>query len=727
MSYNTVSGVTTAPTVSYVYDYDSTYGTTGDGMLLRVNVGTDYQERYTLDSYKRVTSSIRAIGSRTYTTSYGRNQVSQATQVTYPSSRVLNISHDSKGRLSGIAEPLPGPNGSAPSYLRSVTYSDIGQLTGDIVGGTQFSWGYTGGVTEQFGYDANRLQMTSQKAGTASPYTNRMDLTYSYSATSGQMGSGSTAGNAGQLMSISGTIGGSTESAAFTYDNLGRLVTSNQTSNGSSAQRRFAYDRWGNRTGMWDATSGGTQIQSITLQGSGGIPTNQIASVTEGSTVNYTYDAAGNVTNDGVHSYSYDSANRIVSVDGGSTASNAYDHQNRRYKKTIGSTVTHYVWQGSQVQAEHNGSTGAVLTDYVYSGSRMISKVASSSTQYFLSDRLSTRLVLDSSGNVSGRQGHLAFGEDFAESGAQEKHHFTSYERDSESGTDYAVYRGYSQTTGRFNRPDPLASSGKNVAPQTWNRYAYAGSDPINMRDPWGLFACPGCGGPDDVDPCGPFGATILFTPFGSGSMEFCVETLPVPETAQSIAGSSCSIAPSLAGSPIGRYPNVPRNPDVNPNVTPLGPFVARIQDRQLNWVRYWGYQFEVVVTKTNLPDSGWTYYQAIISSVVFTYIGPGGVITSRTLPTIVIDPDPIRPENHSRLASDDQFHAWIDGPGAGPDIPLLFKDEFGNSYQVVSFTQTFNVIVQATNGNVSCSNFFRLQLTLSNLDSANPTAVWSH
>src|SRR5262249_12283775 len=105
-----------------------------------------------------------------------------------------------------------------------------------------------------------------------SPYTNRMDLTYSYSASAGQMGSGSTAGNAGQLMSISGTstINGTTESASYTYDNLGRLITSNQTSNGSSAQRRFGYDRWGNRTGVWDATTGGNQIQSVALQQSGG-------------------------------------------------------------------------------------------------------------------------------------------------------------------------------------------------------------------------------------------------------------------------------------------------------------------------------------------------------------------------------------------------------------------------------------------------------------------------
>ena len=207
VSYNTVSGVTTAPTVSYVYDYDSTYGTTADGMLVRVNVGTDYQERYTVDSSFRVASTIRTIGSRTYTTSYTLNEASQSTQLTYPSSRAINVTHDSIGRLSGITEQP----GNGPTWLSSVTYNNIGQMTADVLGN---------GVTEQFGYDANRMQLTSQKAGTSSPYTNRMDLTYSYQAASGQMGAGSTAGNAGQLMAISNsTINGTTESAAYTYDN----------------------------------------------------------------------------------------------------------------------------------------------------------------------------------------------------------------------------------------------------------------------------------------------------------------------------------------------------------------------------------------------------------------------------------------------------------------------------------------------------------------------------
>jgi hypothetical protein len=165
-----------------------------------------------------------------------------------------------------------------------------------------------------------------------------------------------------------------------------------------------------------------------------------------GSPVSYTVDPNGNMTNDGVHTYIYDAENRVVSVDSGSTASYAYDHQNRRVKKVVSSTTTHYVWIGSQVLAEHNGSTGALLINYTYSGSRMIAKTESGTTRYFLSDRLSARVVLDTSGNVVGRQVTLPFGEDLNTSGTPDKHKLTNYERDSETGTDYAMNRQYIQT-----------------------------------------------------------------------------------------------------------------------------------------------------------------------------------------------------------------------------------------------------------------------------------------
>jgi RHS repeat-associated protein len=79
----------------------------------------------------------------------------------------------------------------------------------------------------------------------------------------------------------------------------------------------------------------------------------------------------------------------------------------------------------------------------------------------------------------------MAFGEDFAESGTQEKHHFTSYERDAESGQDYAVNRFHNFNVGRFTSAD--RASGSPANPQSWNRYSYGTNDPVNRSDQAGL------------------------------------------------------------------------------------------------------------------------------------------------------------------------------------------------------------------------------------------------
>jgi RHS repeat-associated protein len=483
---------------------DRIFAYTSWGSLSSVTIPSEYTETYGFDDFFRVFSVTRWILGqtysvyKTYTTSYEYNRGNQLSKMIYPSGQQVEVNHDDKGRLQSLS-----------GYLTAMSYGIAGQVTGLTLGN---------GVVESYGYDANRLQLTTQ---TATKSGNQlMNLTYNYQATAGQMGAGSTAGNAGQLMSINGTINSTTESAAYTYDLLARLVTSDQTSNGSSAQRLFEYDRWGNRTAVYDGLPGGktppTQIQSVTFpttfQQGGSAPTNRIGSVTNnGLPVNYTYDAAGNVTNDGAHSYTYDAENRLVSVDGGATAQYRYDHQNRRVTKIVGSNWTHYVWMGSQVIGEHDATTPystnptyqvqSARKDYIYGGENIIhtrqrsSSTSPWTTRYSLSDRLSVRIVLDTSGNLIGRQAHLPFGEDFGESGTQENHHLASYERDSESGSDYAVNRQYSQITGRFNRSDPLAASGKKGFPQSWNRYAYTENDPINMRDPLGLD--------DWGDPCG--------------------------------------------------------------------------------------------------------------------------------------------------------------------------------------------------------------------------------
>jgi len=81
---------------------------------------------------------------------------------------------------------------------------------------------------------------------------------------------------------------------------------------------------------------------------------------------------------------------------------------------------------------------------------------------------------------------------------------FATYKRDSYTGLDYADQRFYASTYGRFNTPDPYMAKAKGAndpsTPLSWNRYAYVLGDPVNARDPQGLFALANPPDPDDGD-----------------------------------------------------------------------------------------------------------------------------------------------------------------------------------------------------------------------------------
>lgn len=50
---------------------------------------------------------------------------------------------------------------------------------------------------------------------------------------------------------------------------------------------------------------------------------------------------------------------------------------------------------------------------------------------------------------------------------------YTGYEKDSESGLEFAQARYYNPTHGRFTSVDPLTASATIRNPQTFNRYSY--------------------------------------------------------------------------------------------------------------------------------------------------------------------------------------------------------------------------------------------------------------
>ena len=112
-------------------------------------------------------------------------------------------------------------------------------------------------------------------------------------------------------------------------------------------------------------------------------------------------------------------------------------------------------------------------------------------------------MIADKTGSLAGIRRHdsLPFGEEIgagvggrttAQGYSQSdgvRQHYTSKERDAETGLDYFGARYYGSTQGRFTSVDPAIESAKGTTPQSWNRYAFAFNNPLRYIDPLGLWA----------------------------------------------------------------------------------------------------------------------------------------------------------------------------------------------------------------------------------------------
>lgn len=148
---------------------------------------------------------------------------------------------------------------------------------------------------------------------------------------------------------------------------------------------------------------------------------------------------------------------------------------------------TVYIYAAGKDVAEYdNGAApGSPSREYIYSGELLLATLTSTSTTYHHFDHLSVRLSTDTSGSKIGEQGHFPYGEAWYTANTTTKFIFTSYERDSESGNDYAMARYYHVRFGRFCSADPVM--GNPVDPQSWNRYVYVRDNPVGIVDPAGM------------------------------------------------------------------------------------------------------------------------------------------------------------------------------------------------------------------------------------------------
>ena len=330
---------------------------------------------------------------------------------------------------------------SAPSFLNP-------PITGNLQGGTQSSAGST--------------------------------VDYSYTIPSGGYD------GVGNLLSYTDSVMGAWN---FSYDSLNRLTGASDGQPGNAnVAYCWAYDAFGNRTtqtgssapflaGSPTCQAAATASTSITWANYN--TSNQFTNTSQ-AVSGVVYDAAGNVTNDGVTQYLYDGEGRICAVLNqalagfGVMTGYVYGADGRRVAKGSISTmscdptvngftpISDYVLglAGEHVTEMGLNGNGTMAWSHtnVYASGQLLATYDSNGLHFHLTGPLGTRRAqTDYAGVLEQTFTSLPYGDSLACSGSCQfptEHHFTGKERDTETGLDYFGARYYASNMGRWMSPD---------------------------------------------------------------------------------------------------------------------------------------------------------------------------------------------------------------------------------------------------------------------------------
>jgi RHS repeat-associated protein len=335
-----------SPSILYLYDSVPWYTSTNSkGRLVETYNGVNDATFFNYDTLGRVvlqnnyTPSNQSSAANPVSASY--DLAGNLTALTYPSGRTVTNSYNSAGQLNKVQFTQWTQPGAAT--LTPYTYWTASD-NNFYPNGWPKSFTLGSGVIESTTLNP-RLQLQQETVANAAIRT-FADHIYNYGSQ-----------NNGNIASVTDNLS-TTYTQSFTYDALNRLATSTEGRWGLS----HVYDAWGNNL-QQNVTAGSAPAHLYTVNAQ-----NQL--------IGGTYDAAGNLKNDGFHPYTYNAENQIVSVDVSATAY-TYDAEGSRVRKDVSGTAsTEYFYLGGNVIAERNISTGD-WTDYVFANGKRIAQTFS--------------------------------------------------------------------------------------------------------------------------------------------------------------------------------------------------------------------------------------------------------------------------------------------------------------------------------------------------------------
>ena len=215
---------------------------------------------------------------------------------------------------------------------------------------------------------------------------------------------------------------------------------------------------------------------------------NRIATQTGATPKTYTQDANGNTTSDGTFTFTYDALNRLIRVDrqGSTIATYGYDSSNRRVRKTVGATTTHYLYDLDSHLIAETLADGTVLREYIYLDNEPLALKeyqTNPDTYYFVNDHLGTpQQLVTATGAIVWQAAYDPYGlaQPQVET-VKNNLRFPGQYFDAETGLHYNWNRFYDPASGRYLTPDPIGLDGG------LNLYNYVSGNPVNYTDPLGL------------------------------------------------------------------------------------------------------------------------------------------------------------------------------------------------------------------------------------------------
>ena len=339
-----------------------------------------------------------------------------------------------------------------------------------------------------------------------STYANGSDAKYNYDYDAN--------GNITKIWRGNTSFGNASEKYSYVYDSANQLVRENLyygSGNSSNATITYEYDIWGNLLNkkIYAYTVGtlGTARETVPYAYTNSAWKDQLTSY-DGESI--TYDASGNPTNylgatlvwEGQRLKSY------TPKDASSGRANSYvysyDENGIRTRKTIGSTVTDYYYNGTllmgtvKTTTNSDGSTTTSKLRFSYDANGKVVAVNYNGNYYYYLRNAQNDIVklIDNSGAAVVEYTYDSWGKLLSTSGSlastlgkNNPFRYRGYVYDEETGFYYLQSRYYNPEVGRFISSDVLLSTGQGVLGH--NAYAYCLNNPVNREDSNGNWSMP--------------------------------------------------------------------------------------------------------------------------------------------------------------------------------------------------------------------------------------------